>query len=129
MAIVAVSAVLRDADGRYLLVMRSAAPETGRWTLPGGKVEPGESLHEALVREVREETGLWVRVGVEVGVLERAAPNGMTFAIHCFTAEPLDGVCVAGSDAAAVRWVTVGELGTLTVTDGLLEGLRQWHQL
>lgn len=125
----AVSAVVRDTTGRYLLVLRSAPPESGRWTLPGGKVEPGETLREALVREVGEETGLGVRVGSEVGVLERAAPDGTVYEIHCFTADPLDGVVAAGSDAAGVRWAAVDELRTLTVTRGLLERLRQWHQL
>lgn len=129
MGILAVSAIVRDPAGRYLLVLRSDAPETGRWTLPGGRVEPGETLHEALVREVREETGLEIRVEVEVGVLERAAPDGATFEIHCFTAEPLEGVCAAGSDATGVRWVTAAELEKLTVTRGLLDSLRQWHQL
>ncbi|TDW30480.1 NUDIX hydrolase [Cryobacterium psychrophilum] len=129
MGSLAVSAVVRDPAGRYLLVLRSASPERGRWTLPGGRVEPGETLHDALVREVREETGLGVRVVAEVGTLERAAPDGTLFEIHCFTTEPLDGVFAAGSDAAGLRWATAGELRTLNVTRGLLDSLRQWHQL
>jgi 8-oxo-dGTP diphosphatase len=126
---VAVSAVVRDPSGRFLLVLRSAAPDSGRWTLPGGRVEPGETLPEALVREVGEETGLAVRVVAEVGVLERAAPEGGVFEIHCFTVEQTAGTLAAGSDAAGVRWATEGELRTLELTQGLLDSLRRWHLL
>lgn len=123
----AVSAVVRDALGRYLLVLRSAPPESGAWTLPGGRVEPGETLRDAVAREVREETGLRVRAAAEAGVASRAAPDGRVFEIHCFTTEPSDGEPEAGSDAAQVRWVAAGEFPTLNVTLGLLDDLRRWH--
>lgn len=129
MGTLAVSAVVRDSTGRYLLVLRSDAPERGRWTLPGGKVETGETLREALVREVGEETGLRVRVIAELGVVERGAPSGAVYEIHCFTADALDGVLAAGSDAAGVRWATVGELRTLNLTRGLLDSLKKWGQV
>src|SRR3954466_12295448 len=62
-----VGAVVRDAAGRLLLVRRGHAPGRGLWSLPGGRVEPGESVEQAVAREVREETGLTVRAGAPVG--------------------------------------------------------------
>ncbi|WP_448811862.1 NUDIX hydrolase [Agromyces bauzanensis] len=122
----AVSAIVRDAAGRYLLVRRSAPPEPGRWTLPGGRVEPGESMADAVAREVLEETGLRVRVGAEAGTLERAAPDGGVFEIHCFATEHRGGEPAAGSDAAGLRWATVEELDRLELTRGLRELLARW---
>lgn len=124
--VVAVSAIVRDAAGRILLVQRSAPPETGRWTLPGGRVEPGEGLAQAAAREVLEETRLQVRITAEAGTVQRATPDGGVYEIHCFTTEYRGGEPVAGSDAAGVRWATVDELGTLELTRGLRELLSEW---
>lgn len=118
--------MVRDAAGRILLVQRSAPPESGRWTLPGGRVEPGEGLAEAAAREVLEETGLRVRVVAEAGVVQRGAPGGGVFEIHGFVAEYRGGEPVAGSDAAAVRWATADELDALELTRGLRELLSEW---
>lgn len=123
----AVSAIVTDAAGRVLLVRRSNPPEAGRWTLPGGRVEPGERLEEAAAREVLEETGLRVRVVAEAGVLERAAPDRGVFEIHAFVVEYLGGLPVAASDAAGVRWATPEELATIELTRGLRELLAQWR--
>lgn len=123
--VLAVSAMVTDAAGRILLVQRSAPPEPGRWTLPGGRVEPGERLEDAAAREVHEETGLRVRVGSEVGILERATPDGGVFEIHCFGAGHLGGEPTAGSDAASVRWASVDELAGLELTRGLRELLER----
>src|SRR3954454_8406121 len=62
-----VGAVVHDGDGRLLLIRRGHAPHEGLWSLPGGRVEPGESAEAAVVREVLEETGLRVRAGAPVG--------------------------------------------------------------
>jgi 8-oxo-dGTP diphosphatase len=123
----AVSAVVTDASGRVLLVRRSHPPEAGRWALPGGKVEPGETLADAVVREVVEETGLAVRPGREVGLVVRAAPGGGTYEIHCFLADHLGGEPVAGSDAAGVIWVAPAELPELETVRGLVAALRAWR--
>ena len=125
--IAAVSAVVTDATGRYLLVRRSHEPEAGRWALPGGRVEPGEPLVDAVVREVLEETGLTVRPGREVGVVRRAAPGGGTYEIHCFIAEHLGGEAVAGSDASSLRWVAPRDLPALDTARGLVEALVTWR--
>ena len=118
--VLAAGAVVRDATGRFLLVRRARDPEAGRWTLPGGRVEPGESPAAAAAREVAEETGLDVAVGREWLVLERPAGPGLVFEIHDFVAEPLGGTLRAGDDAADAGWFTPGELGRLPLTTGLL---------
>src|SRR4051812_12924157 len=69
--IVGVGAVIVDHHGRVVIVKRSHEPLKGEWSLPGGTVEVGETLAEALVREVREETGLDVAVGPLIEVLDR----------------------------------------------------------
>lgn len=125
--VLAVSAIVTDAGGRILLVRRTAPPEPGRWTLPGGRVEPGERMEDAAVREVLEETGLRVRVVSEAGTLERATPDGGVFEIHCFVTDHRGGAPVAGSDAGGVRWATDEELATLELTRGLREVLARWR--
>ncbi len=124
----AVSALVTDAAGRILLVQRSAPPEAGRWTLPGGRVESGERPVDAAAREVLEETGLDVRVASELGTIERATPEGGVFEIHTFVAEHRGGTPVAGSDAAAVRWVGADELRDLELTRGLRALLERWRR-
>jgi len=124
--IAAVSAIVTDARGRYLLVRRSRPPEAGRWAPPGGRVEAGETLRDAVIREVVEETGLAVRPGREVGVVRRPAPGGGTYEVHCFIADVLGGEAVAGSDAGGVRWAEPHELSGLETTRGLVEALRAW---
>ena len=125
--VAAVSAVVMDAAGRYLLVRRSREPEAGRWALPGGRVEPGETLADALAREVLEETGLTVRPGREVGVVRRSAPGSGTYEIHCFIADHLAGEAVAGSDASSVRWVAPRDLPALDTARGVVEALVRWR--
>ncbi len=112
-------------DGALLLVQRATAPHAGRWTVPGGHVEPGETLARAVEREVREETGLTVRCEDLLGWAERIGA-GYHFVILDFTvALPDDGVePVAGSDAAAVAWVRLEELSGTALVDGLEEFLR-----
>ncbi len=105
--------VWRATDGAVLLVRRANPPLAGRWTLPGGKVEPGETPAEAIVREVREETGLDVSV---VRFLERVELGGFVIdEIECTLDAPSNHAARAGDDAADVRWAALDELAALDV--------------
>ena len=123
---VAVGGVARR-DDELLLVRRGHGPAAGRWSLPGGRVEFGEDLREALVREVLEETGLEVVVERFLGWVERIGDDPdpfhfviLDFRVHVF--DP-DARPVAGDDAAEVRWIPIPELTELALTDGLLDFL------
>jgi 8-oxo-dGTP diphosphatase len=124
-----VGAIVTDGAGRLLLVKRGHEPEAGRWSLPGGRVKPGESDWHALVREVREETGLWVEPGRLVGAVERPAPDGAVFDIHDYAASVSGGRLAAGDDAADARWVHPRDLDQLTLTSGLAGTLTSWGVL
>lgn len=124
-----VGALVYDARARLLLVRRGREPQRGRWSVPGGRVEAGESDQAAVVREVLEETGLVVEAGAVVGSVERAAPGGGVYVIRDLACRVVGGALAAGDDADEVRWVTRGELQTLPTTDGLLEALTAWDSL
>jgi mutator protein MutT len=111
-------AVVRDALGRLLLVQRAQEPSQGHWSLPGGRVEPGETPAEAASREVAEETGLSVRIG-ELLATVTIGP----YLVHDFAAQVTGGQLVAGDDAADVRWCTLDEAAQLPLTEGLLAEL------
>lgn len=120
---VAVGAVAVE-GGRMLLVRRGREPEAGRWSLPGGRVEPGETLEEAVVRELREETGLAGRCGRFIGWVERRGP-GHHFVILDFAVTVEPGGPDAGGDALDARWVAVEELADLDLVTGLAEFLEE----
>jgi ADP-ribose pyrophosphatase YjhB (NUDIX family) len=100
-------------QGRVLLVQRGTEPLKGRWSIPGGLIEVGESLHEAVAREVREETGLVVEPVELVELLDRIHREGERVRYHYVIADYLcrvvSGTLLAASDAAAVRWVERAE--------------------
>lgn len=120
---------MRDGQDRLLLVKRGHPPGEGLWSVPGGRVEAGESDAEAVARELLEETGLVVSVGALAGVVERPGPDGVTFVISDYAATAVGGTLRAGDDAADVRWVAVPDLDALPLTPGLLEALREWGTL
>lgn len=110
-------------DEHLLLVRRGRGPAQGRWSVPGGRVEFGETLHEAVVREVWEETGLDVVCGPYIGYVERIGPTHH-YVILDFWAQAISAAdVVAGDDAAEVAWVPLVDLGDLDLVDGLLEFL------
>jgi len=122
-----VGAVVFDGTGRLLLVKRANPPAQGLWSLPGGRLEAGESAREGVVREVHEETALGVRVLREVGSIAREAPTGDTYVIDDFLCELVnDSPPRAGDDAADARFFEVSELSTLPTSEGLLEALTDW---
>ncbi len=121
----AASAVIVDDRGRVLLVKRGKEPQKGRWSVPGGSVEAGETLAQAAAREVREETGLEVSVGSELWILTTPTADGRTYEIHDFAATVVGGELVAGDDADEARWVSPEELLDLELTVDLLNYLRR----
>lgn len=124
-----VGAIIHDAEGRLLLIQRGHPPGEGLWSIPGGRVEPGESDADAVVREVAEETGLRVVPGPLAGSVDRTGPGGAVYDIRDYRATVDGGVLHAGDDARAVRWVDAGELATLPTTEGLKETLTSWGAL
>ena len=124
-----VGAVIKDGQGRLLLIKRGHAPGAGLWSLPGGRIEPGETDTEALVREMREETGLVIEAGQLIGTVRRPARDGGVLDIRDYAATVIGGTLRAGDDAADVRWVAPGELESLPLTEGLVEALTSWGVL
>jgi 8-oxo-dGTP diphosphatase len=129
MVIPCVGAIIVDELGRLLLIKRGHDPGAGLWSIPGGRVEPGETDAEALVRELREETGLTVKPGELAGAVRRPGGSGHVLDIRDYLATVAGGSLAAGDDAAEARWVDVGELDRLPLTDGLLGALRSWGVL
>lgn len=126
-----VGAVIADRAERLLLIQRGHEPGAGLWSVPGGRVEPGETDPEAVVREVREETGLLVACGPLLGTVERPGIAGAVLDIRDYRAVVTGGVLAAGDDAADARWVTPPERAALDaagqLTDGLAAALRSWR--
>ena len=103
---------------QVLLIRRGKPPRVGQWSLPGGGQQLGETLLEAVAREIREETGLIVdkiRFLTTVDLIEREADGRIRYhyTLVDFTAEAPHGEAVAGDDAAAVAWFAVDELDEL----------------
>ncbi len=121
---VAVGAVV-IVDEQILLVRRGRGPAAGEWSVPGGRVEAGETLREAVVREVAEETGLDVVVERFLGWVERIGDDPPHhFVILDFAVTPLDDRdAQAGDDAAEVAWVPLLDLGDVRLVEGLFEFL------
>lgn len=117
------------ADDRILLILRGHEPEAGRWSLPGGRIEAGETDQQALVREVREETGLQVVPGPLIGAVDRAGPGGRVLVIRDYAATVTGGTLAAGDDADDARWFSVRGLAGLPLTTGLEEALNDWGVL
>lgn len=122
--VAAVGAIIHDGTRRLLLVRRGRAPALGLWSLPGGRVEAGETDVEALTREVLEETGLVVTVGELVGSVVRPP-----YEIRDYACTVIGGRLHAGDDATDARWATLAELQALPTSPGLLDALATWSSL
>ena len=127
---VAVGAVVRRGTA-ILLVQRGNEPNAGQWTIPGGKVQPGETLQQAAEREIREETGIHVRAGEPVfsfDVIERDSQGELRYhyVIVDLLAEYLSGDPQAGDDALDAAWIepqTLARLDVNAITRQLLARL------
>lgn len=129
--IACVGAVVRDDRGRLLLVRRANEPGRGQWSVPGGRVEAGETARQAVVREVLEETGLVVLPDALAGIVERDAPGGGVYVVEDFFAGLEPGTdphaARAGDDADDVGWFHLEQVLEMDCVDGLVEALRQWR--
>jgi ADP-ribose pyrophosphatase YjhB (NUDIX family) len=124
-----VGAVVHDDAGRLLLIRRGHPPNAGTWSLPGGRVEPGETLEQAVVREVLEETGLAVRPGPVAGTVVLPGP-GSTYEVTDFVCTlEAPAAPVAGDDAADAVFADAAALAGLECSPGLLETLAAWGVL
>ena len=123
-------ALVHDDEGRLLVVRRGRPPGEGQWSVPGGRVEPDESDQQAVAREVLEETGLHVAVGLRVGTVQRPGPDGTLFDIRDYACSlRVATTPVAGDDATEVRWSGRRQLEALDLVDGLWDSLAEWGML
>lgn len=143
-----VGALVHDAFHRLLVVRRANDPGAGLWSVPGGRVEPGEDDHDAVRREALEETGLQVVVGILVGTVLREGPLGVRYDIRDYAAAPVGAMPLvsgddalplrtgddalplrAGDDALDARWVDRVALAALPTVPLLLDSLEEWGML
>jgi 8-oxo-dGTP diphosphatase len=118
---IGVGAVLLDKQNRVLLIKRGTAPAIGLWSIPGGRLEPGESLADACRREVVEETGIGIELGPIIAVAERAI-QGFHYVIIDFLASlkaPGAHTPCTASDVSDARWVPCSRLYQYELVEGL----------
>ena len=126
---VGVGAVILDGD-RVLLIQRGGVTLPGKWSIPGGLVELGETTREAVCREIGEECGLEIDLVDVCGVLDRVVrdPDGRVryhWVLVDFLAVARGGTLCASDDAADARWVPIDEVETYDTTDGLMDMIRR----
>ena len=118
--IVGVGAIVFDREGRVLLIERGKPPSEGKWSVPGGRLEPRETLAQGVAREVREETGLVVEVGTLACVAESMGDDHHIVILDYY-ARVIGGELAAGTDARAARFVDPDQLRSLPLTEGLAD--------
>ena len=127
--VVAVGAIIVDGT-RVVLVKRGKEPLKGRWSLPGGRLELGEALEAATVREAKEETGLDVAIEAFVTMVERIHrdPTGTVlyhFVLADYRCRAVGGALRAGDDADDAEWVEIGDLPRYGVAEATIDVVRQ----
>ena len=131
--VVGVGAIILDGN-RVLLIRRANAPLQGVWSIPGGRLDLGETLTEGLRREIREETGLRIEIVDQVEVFERIMRDGddrvqYHYVLIDYLCEPAGGVLRAADDADDARWVEQDEMAELTMTEGTPAVINKAFQL
>jgi 8-oxo-dGTP diphosphatase len=117
-------------DGKVLLVKRGREPLAGYWSLPGGGVETGERLEDAVAREVLEETGLHVTADSVAAVFERLIPDQLGqceyhYVLIDFYCTPTgEGNLQPGDDSSEAEWFALDELPSLRMTEGTLDVIK-----
>jgi 8-oxo-dGTP diphosphatase len=126
--LVGVGAIIIDQE-RVLLVRRGKEPLAGSWSIPGGLLDIGETLSQAVVREAFEETGLTVEAGELLGVYDRIMPDAdqrtrYHYVLVDFLCRRISGELQAAGDAADARWFTSSELGQISLAEDTAEVIR-----
>ena len=126
--LVGVGAVILD-QGRVVLVKRGQPPLAGEWSIPGGRLETGETMREGVVREVREETGLTVEPAELLGVYDRLLRDEAGRILYHYVL--IDFLCLrvagelhAGGDADDARWFSREEIGRISLVEDTAEVIR-----
>jgi 8-oxo-dGTP diphosphatase len=127
--LVGVGAIIIEQDS-VLLVKRARPPLQAQWSIPGGALEIGELVREAVVREAREETGLIVEPGELLGVYDRVLRDDQQrvqyhYVLIDFLCRGIGGELAAADDAAEVRWFTREQLPALTLVEDTLDVIRK----
>ena len=126
--LVGIGAVILDRD-RVVLVKRRFPPFGGEWSIPGGRLETGETLHQGVIREAREETGLTVEPSELLGVFDRLLRDGAGrilyhYVLIDFLCRRLAGELQAGEDAGEARWFSQKEKGTNSLVEDTAQVIR-----
>jgi 8-oxo-dGTP diphosphatase len=116
--------VLVEHDGKYLLIKRKKPPAAEHWAVPGGKVEYGETLENAAIREVKEETGLDIQLG-EILAIVQVFREGFHYVIIDFRGKVIGGKLEPKSDALEARFFTINEILNLKMTPSTDEMIRR----
>ena len=126
--LVGVGAVILD-QGRVVLVKRKFPPLAGEWSIPGGRLETGETLREGVIREAREETGLTVEPSELLGVYDRLLRDDAGsilyhYVLIDFLCRPVAGELHADGDADDARWFTTEEMTNISLVEDTVEVIR-----
>jgi len=134
--IVGVGAVVLH-EGKLLLIKRGVEPAKGKWSIPGGVVELGEKIRDAVVREVREECGLEIEImgdrpidAMDNIITDKDGRPRFHYVLLQFLARPKEGVVRPASDVVGARWVPLDEVKTYDITNSLRRFLQKhWDEL